>query len=366
MNICIVNCFDTYEHRVDLLYKIFTESGYNVEVLTSDFKHIEKKKRADKKDGFRFFHAMSYRKNISINRLYSHKKLSEDIFDYVEKKAADIDLLWVLVPPNSVVKDAAKIKRENPSIKLVFDLIDLWPETMPIGKIKKFWPFSIWQKLRDDNLKLADYVVTECDIFKQKLENILHGIKTETLYLARPLGKYKPKLNLPEDKVSLCYLGSMNNIIDIDTIVNIVQDFQKIKPVEIHVIGTGEKKDELIKRLQKAAAEVVYHGVVYDREDKQKIFDRCHYGLNIMKDSVCVGLTMKSMDYLEFGLPIINNIYGDTWDAVSKYGFGINYEEKTVLVESKCDYRIAARTFFENFLTEEVFKNKVVQVLGSL
>ena len=42
MNITIINCFDTYEHRVDLLVRAFTEDGYKVQVLTSDFKHIEK------------------------------------------------------------------------------------------------------------------------------------------------------------------------------------------------------------------------------------------------------------------------------------------------------------------------------------
>ena len=35
-----------------------------------------------------------------------------------------------------------------------------------------------------------------------------------------------------------------------------------------------------------------------------------------MKQEVFVGLTMKSIDYFEAGLPIINNIHGDTWNIV--------------------------------------------------
>ena len=64
--------------------------------------------------------------------------------------------------------------------------------------------------------------------------------------------------------------------------------------------------------MKSAGAEVFYHGKVFDSKEKNRIFETCHYGLNIMKDSVFVGLTMKSMDYFE-GLPIINNIQGDTW-----------------------------------------------------
>lgn len=37
-----------------------------------------------------------------------------------------------------------------------------------------------------------------------------------------------------------------------------------------------------------------------------------------MKTSVCVGLTMKSLDYYAGGLPIINTIAGDTYEYAKK------------------------------------------------
>ncbi len=43
MKIVIVNCFDTYEHRAELLFHAFQEKGHRVEVFASDFCHIEKK-----------------------------------------------------------------------------------------------------------------------------------------------------------------------------------------------------------------------------------------------------------------------------------------------------------------------------------
>ena len=44
----------------------------------------------------------------------------------------------------------------------------------------------------------------------------------------------------------------------------------------------------------------------------------------MMKSNVCVGLTMKSVEYLAFGLPILNTIRGDTWDLVEKEKVGYN------------------------------------------
>ena len=83
----------------------------------------------------------------------------------------------------------------------------------------------------------------------------------------------------------------------------------------------------MIDAAERAGASVVYHGKIYDPQAKQDIFDKCHFGLNIMKNCVCVGLTMKSIDYFQHGLPIINNIPGDTAEIINKYKVGINIDK---------------------------------------
>lgn len=366
MNIVIVNCFDTYEHRVDLLHDTLVEAGNKVRVLTSDFRHFEKLKRTDRKPDFKLFNAKPYKKNFSYQRLRSHSKLSKEVFDYLEKHSNSVDLVWVLVPPNSFVADAAKYKERHPKTKLIFDLIDLWPETMPIGKVKSYFPFSIWKNLRDNNIKSADVIVTECDLYQEQLSTVINGKKAKTLYLARPIQSYDPKLNLPNDKINLCYLGSINNIIDIDIIGKIISEFAKQKLVELHIVGDGERRDELINTATKAGATVTFHGKVYDRREKQRIFDSCHYGLNIMKESVCVGLTMKSMDYLEFGLPMINNIKGDTWNFINRYRFGVNIENSCTVVprEYSVEMRVRAREFFERNLSTDRFKDNLKNIMN--
>ena len=273
--------------------------------------------------------------------------------------------MWVLVPPNSFVKEAAKYKKRNPNVKLIFDLIDLWPETMPISKFKSLPPFQYWKRLRDNYLNSADQIVTECNLYHEKLPRNINRSKVHTLYLARRKGKFNPNLKVPEDKIALCYLGSINNIIDISVIVNIIEQIVQYKPVELHVIGDGEKRDIFIKNCENAGAIVIYHGKVYEEDEKQKIFDSCHYGLNIMKDSVFVGLTMKSMDYFEAGLPIINNIHGDTWDYIEKYGIGINYRGNIINdLKLGNDYeRDKVRTFFEENLSTESFEKKMKSII---
>ncbi len=364
MNIVIINCFDTWEHRVSLLYQVMTEAGNKVCVLCSDYCHIEKKRRTEKKKNYKFFTAIPYKKNISAARIYSHLKLGSDIFSFAERRAGKIDLLWVLAPPNYFIYHAARMKQQHSHLRLIIDFIDLWPETMPWKHAKKLPVFNLWKNLRDEALKYADYAVMECCLFKKVLGEAVAGMKTETLYLAREDKGYKPELHLPADKLALCYLGSINNIIDISCIGEIVKNCGKCQKVVLHIIGDGEKRDELIRTACNAGAEVVYHGKIYDRKKKQFIFDSCHFGLNIMKASVCVGLTMKSVDYFEFGLPIINNIYGDTWHAVKMYGAGVNWEKgMTVNIDSSISMRNNARDFFVQNLTMGIFRDKVQKVI---
>lgn len=370
MNIVIVDCFDTWEHRVDLLHKVFVSEGHKVKCLLSDFRHIEKVRRTGEKKDFLFFHADEYRRNISLARLRSHIRLSKRIFTYLDRHSSSIDLLWVLAPPNVFIKDAAEFKKANSRVRLVIDLIDLWPETMPVGRIKPL--LFPWRMLRDKYIGSADTVITECNLYQKVLGSVLDGKDVHTLYLAREDKGYEPRLTLPDDKINLCYLGSINNIIDINEIGRVIAECRKIKPVELHIIGDGEKKGELIRASESARASVVDHGKVYDRRLKQGVFDACHYGLNIMKSSVCVGLTMKSIDYFEFGLPIINNIKGDTWDIIEKYGCGVNLDnglsseklESLSVTRLNKSMRNKCREFFTNTLTEDIFKKKIVEIIS--
>lgn len=363
MNTIIINCFDTYEHRVDLLYNYFVEKGDSVKVYTSDFRHFEKVKRDDCKANFIMVNTKSYYKNISYKRLLSHYKLSKDIFKLIESE--DIDLLWILVPPNSIVRAAAKYKNRHFKTTLIFDIIDLWPETMPITKFKNLQVFNWWRNLRDKNLNVANIIVTECNMYQEKLRDIVGQNKLQTLYLARKISPFLSQLDLSESEVSLCYLGSINNIIDISMITHIIERMKQFNPVILHIIGDGERKDELITNSENAGARVIYHGRVYDMDQKQKIFNQCHFGLNIMKDSVYVGLTMKSIDYFEAGLPIINNIKGDTWDMVDKYRIGINVGRgcmESIIYGSKIN-RTFVRKVYETFFSISSFETKIEEIL---
>lgn len=322
MNVVIVNCFDTYEERADIIKNYFKSMGNKTTVIQSDFRHIKKARRSDAKEDYYFIKTKSYIKNISIKRIYSHYRFAKDALKLVE--TIKPDLLYVFIPPNYLAKLAANYKKKNTHLKLIFDIMDLWPENMPISLLKKYPPFSFWGKIRDWNLKYSDYVITECNLYQHILKNELDGLNVKTLYLVKQDIVLHRNPQLSDKEIHLAYLGSINNVIDTIKIKGIIQIFKTYKPVTLHIIGTGESRQQLIDDSEAGGAKILDHGEIYDSQEKQAIFDKCHFGLNIMKNNISVGLTMKSIDYFQHGLPIINNIPEDSAELVSVYNVGLN------------------------------------------
>ncbi|WP_313176179.1 hypothetical protein [Streptococcus parasuis] len=367
MKIVIINGFDVNEHRVDALLKFFRKGNNDIKVLSTNFLHREKIRRLESKDGYRFVNTTPYKKNLSVGRIYSHWKLAKNIFSLID---SNVDLLWIILPPNSFVRQAAMYKKKFPNTKIVLDIMDMWPETLPVGKIKELFPFTLWKKIRNNYLHLMDFVVTECELYQTVLNKYIISSKMERLYLSYGDIEKLPKIKkLPINTISLCYLGSINNIIDIKCIDQILKSISIHKQVYLHIIGGGENKDLLLKVARKSNVKVIDHGMVYDEKVKRDVLTSCHYGLNIMKDSVFVGLTMKSLDYFKYGLPIINNIKGDTWSFVETKGIGINTISGQVNIDSnEYDYSIRHKTinFYNEYFSEVAFESQLDSILNNV
>ena len=323
--VCI-SCTHHYRERLVSPEAVLREMGYECTYITSDFSHNAKQHyKVEDLPHCIQIPTKPYQKNISPQRIISHIRFARDAFAKVAQIRPDI--VYVEVPPNSLCRAAARYKRKYPEAKLVLDVFDMWPETFPNSRAKKLLApvFKVWAALRDRNLGAADFVVTECEMFRQKLR--LKKETSQTVWLcADAFNAETSQPQLCEDALELCYLGAINNIINIPAICDLIRELTATKPVVLHIIGKGERQEEFVAEAEKAGAKVIFYGAVYDEVKKAEIMNRCHFGLNIMKSSVCIGLTMKSVDYFRFGLPIINNIPGDTKQLVQEKGIGVQLE----------------------------------------
>ena len=330
----LISCFDWYEKRLEPIKNELEQDGFLVTILTSDFDHIGKCRIENKNVNCTYISVKEYKKNVSIARILSHSAFSKEV--YKQLKNIQPNLIYALVPPNTVANVCAKYKKQYNDTKLVFDLIDMWPESMPGKKFHGTPPFLYWKNLRDSSFLCADHIFTECSLYQEKLNEVVKS-KCSTLYLFKETNSnFEIKSSDSHQTLKLCYLGSMNYIIDIEKIAHIVELLSNEYNVEVKVIGKGENKESFINALKNSGATVDDYGPIFDEKKKFELLHDCDYGFNMMVESVNVGLTIKSIDYLSYGIPLINNIKGDTWQIVSKYGVGINYtDDESFLLEIK-------------------------------
>jgi glycosyltransferase involved in cell wall biosynthesis len=316
----LVTHSSAYEPRLEKVGRFLREHGHEVCWIESDFDHRTKTSGRSALEHHIYLSTVPYKRNLSARRLHSHYCFSKKVLKLLRQES--FDLLYVMLPVNSLAPVAAQLKKENPKLRIVFDIIDLWPESLPFHGVEGFWPIQYWRRLRDEHLEAAELVLTECSLFQEKLG--LDPGRSAVMYWPKEIDAPKMEWMSDPDILTAVYLGSMNHIIDIDGIVDVLKQVQKKKKVKLHIIGDGESRDRFLSALDTAQIGYEFHGFVYEEAEKMKIFAQCDFGINMMKSAVCVGLTMKSVDYFCYGLPIINNIPGDTWALVEQHDAGVN------------------------------------------
>lgn len=362
----LISGFGWYEERLKPVEKVLKKKDYNVTVLLSDYNHHKKKYITEKNPNCIYIHVPSYKKNLSVKRIYSHIVLDKKIKAILEKE--NPDLIYCMVPPNSIAKTCLKYKKQHPKCKYYIDIIDLWPESIPINPFLKInFIFKKWSDLRDSSFSVADHIFFECKLYQEILEKKVTINKCSVLYLYKKINDKTTIENKIEHKIkdinklSFCYLGSINSLIDIETICRILTlcvDSGYI--VDFKIIGTGQNKNNLINFAKRTGANVMDFGEIFDRNKKVDILSDCDYGFNIMKKTVEVGLTIKSVDLFSMGIPLINSIKGDTWDLVDKYKLGYNLKsdngiDPDELVKSRIQSSKNSFQIYEKLFTEEAF-----------
>lgn len=319
-----------YNVRTRKFVNDYVKKGYDAIYVTSDFDHMTKKRyNFNEYKNSMQLHVISYKKNLSISRILSHLMFSYKTFYML--LACKPEVVYVEVPNNSLVKSSAKYKKIN-NAEIIVDVFDMWPESMPV-KTKNMivnWGFDIWRNFRNKNLKFADQIWIECDYYRELLSAQKINLPMETKYLKLKNAETSIEMKVSEEEIDLCYLGSINNIIDISLIEKIVSEFAKNKRTRIHIIGDGERKDEFLDILKKNSIEIIDHGKVYEIDKLQEIFDQCWFGINVLREDLAIGITMKSISYFRGGLPIINTVQGDTSRFVEECNIGINVDRHDV------------------------------------
>lgn len=361
MKTVIVCISDPYLVRGKQLRDYYRSQSDEVTILTPDYSHSAKKKMTQTDPDVRLIHHLPYKKNLSLKRMAGHFLFAKECLKVIETIRPD--RIHCMLPANSLGPQMSRYKKRYPETELVFDVVDLWPESFPVPI--QIPGFGIWKNMRQKSLPAADRTFIECDYYRKYLPPKVQNARV--LYWAGENHHPDLKTVWNANEIELAYLGSMNNILDIELVSEFLKVLARDKNVRLHLIGTGEKKPLLLEALSQTAVHIEDHGVIYDPKLKQQIFNRCRFGLNLMKENVLVGLSMKSIDYFQSGLPVINSLTGDTWSFIQQNQAGINLDRRNLqssaqkvlnqTFEENLDMRRQSRDLFlSNFSSEAFFR----------
>ncbi|WP_417559127.1 glycosyltransferase [Mesoflavibacter zeaxanthinifaciens] len=317
MSICIVSPF--FHERKDVsrpsyVRGLLIDEGYDVITITSDFSHVEKKKISFCDEGIITVKTIPYKNNVSLMRFLSHLILSIGLFYRAYKYRNDVDCFYITAP----FALTAMLVKIFTGRKVLVDIVDYWPNSLPIKKSWLLSPFLyFWYKTNYLSCSLSDRVISVSSNFLKLADR-----KSDDLFLLSSSRKWEGRVIKNRNELNILYLGNIGTLYDFDSLMSAVSEFQH-KTV-LHIVGDGDNKNYLLESLRSKNIDFVYYGIQYDKLKLKSIIDNCDIGFNGYINTNAT-FSYKALSYFSYGLPIINSMSGDLYDFVSKKELGVNY-----------------------------------------
>lgn len=312
--------------RSNMAYKYFFNRQYDATVLYSNFSHSLKKFRIFDNKKFVPLDTVGYSSGFSFKRILSYFIYCYKVYNYLGKNYFDI--VYINLPPNLI--GLSILLRRRKYKELIVDIIDLWPESYPHTNliIKSIFRIAgIFPKLiRKKTIENSDFCISESNLFYKKL-NLINKNNSKVIYIKK-FQKEQPNFENFSKELSIVYLGNLGNIYDFQSLLKIIKGVKKKREVFLHIIGLGPSKKVLFDNLNLNNITFKYHGASFDEKFKMEILSKCWFGFNGYKYNTEVGLSYKSVDYLSYGVPLINSAKDDTHNLVENEQIGYNFNSK--------------------------------------
>ena len=329
--------------RFYYICKVFTDNGYDVELVTTGFQHFDKKPRDKEKIyaqnyPFRitFIDAPAYDKNIDFKRLYSNYVYSKRVYRYLNSLKEKYDVVYCSIPSNITAMRVGQYCHEN-NIPFIVDIEDLWPEAMEmvvknsIARKGMFPIINFAEKAYD----YADAVIGTSDeytdrAFKYKKHDIMHS----TVYVGCDMDQFdggirqfSAEIEKPVNEKWVTYAGSIGTSYNIDNLVRaakLLQDEGR-DDIVFKILGGGPEKENCEKLAQELGCRNVDF-VGYAPYTKMAAYlSKSDITVNSFVKGAPQSIVNKVGDYLAGGKPMINNLESPEFcGLVEKYGFGVN------------------------------------------
>lgn len=267
------------------------------------------------------------RKTGAVNRVINYFSFAIASSRYINKLPSDFDVVFVnQLSPVMMAEAGVRYKRKF-GTKLVLYCLDLWPESLCTGGIKKdSLIYNIFKQISKRIYRAADKILVTSksfsDYFSEKF-----GIDNTEYLPQYAENVFNPELcrKTPNGTVDLMFAGNVGAAQGIDTIIRAAALTKDIPNLRWHIVGDGSELDNC-KRLadELSVASVIFHGrkPIEEMPRFYALADAMIVSLN--GDSVLEKtLPGKVQSYMAAGKPILAAAIGEIEKVVKDAECGI-------------------------------------------
>ena len=320
--------------------KLAKQCEFSVEIVTSSFSHMQKKqKNIDSMTKVREYYTYTiiyepgYKKNISLKRILSHKRLSYNLKKYLNKRIKP-DLIYCAIPSLDVAKVSMDFAKKN-NIKFIIDVQDLWPEAYKmifnpplLGNII-YKPF---EKKANYVYSNADDIIAVSQTYVDRVLKVNNKVKIGScVYLGTDkyiFDKYisTTKYSERDGILRVAYIGTLGSSYNIKLIIDCIKILNENHKLDLqfYIIGEGPLKNKMKGYAKSKNVDCVFTGFL-NYNEMIKVLSSCDIAVNPIIDGAAASIINKVGDYAAAGLPVINTQKCIEYrDLVDKYKIGIN------------------------------------------
>lgn len=335
-----IECFESNNSRFVYIAKLLAMSkNNNVEIITSDYNHTKKEKfnKIGKLDGVKITacHEPGYPKNVCLKRFNSHKKLSKNIKEYLEKRKKP-DIIYCAIPSLAVGKIVAQYAEKN-GVRFVIDIQDLWPEAFKmVFKIPLLSNAIFYPMKRQANYiyKCADDIIAVSETYCNRALKVNKKVKKGlSVFLGTDLNYFdecakKNKVEFDDDLVRIAYIGTLGHSYNIPIVIDAIRylNDKGINNLKFIIMGDGPLKEKFESYAREKQIDAEFLG----RLEYAKMVGTlcsCDIAINPISRGAAQSIINKVGDYAAAGIPVVNTQENNEYrNLVEEYKIGFNCE----------------------------------------
>lgn len=308
------------------------------------------------------------RKTGAIYRFINYFTYSIASTLYVSRLKKEYDVVFVYQLSPVMMANAALRYKKKYGKKVVLYCLDLWPESLCIGGIKRdSFIYKVFEKISSRVYQSVDKILVSSKAFKAHLVRKYGFNKDDITYVPQYAEDvFNATDSCDNETLNLTFAGNIGSAQDVKTIIKAAEILKEEKII-FNIVGDGSELENIRNMAEKTDLDNVKFYGRRPVEEMPQIYSRSDAMLVTLVDDEVLSMTLpgKVQSYMAAGKPVLGAINGETAEIIkeAECGFCAPAENADALAEcirmfmksDKEQLRNNSLTYYEkNFKKERI------------